>query len=172
MNYTERNTADNIEVVDGLLSLFDEYNLRMVNLGGGPILLTPAGQEIFSQHLRMDCAQRIASILGYLIEERAKEPIIEPITVVDFSTITTEDYDKSYIAGQAVWRTPNFVGIEGVWMAELEDYEVVDECGKKVIINEVQLSSGAFVSTHRGYGVRKVLLTPESVLSPKLPQTL
>lgn len=172
MSDTEHIPADKVEVIEVPPSLFDEHNLRMVDLGGGPVFLTPEGQGIFSQHIRMDQAQRIANTLGYLIQKRAEEPVTEPITVVDFDVGAMEGHDQLYIAGQAVRRTPNFLGIDGIWMSDLEDHKVFDEHGLEVTINEVQLPGGAFVSTHTGYGVCKVLLTPESVLVPELPQTL
>lgn len=131
------------------------------------MFLTPEGQGIFAAHIRMDKAQGLASYLGYLIQVRIERPLDQSVVVLDLGDRAEFDENQKWIAWQAVWRTPNFVGIDDLWMMDLEDHFVMDEQGREAKINEVELPGGNFVSTYLGSTSCRVLLTPESVLPAK-----
>ncbi|TAH32386.1 hypothetical protein EYC59_05945 [Candidatus Saccharibacteria bacterium] len=152
-------------------TLFDEYNLRLVDIGVGPVLLTSEGQSIFAGHIRMQRAQQIAGILGYLVHERMRQPVTENVVVFepDLSERPGEDahayHERLWMAGQAAKCTPDYIGL-GIDSFKLEDHQVVDENGHEVCeINEVPLPDGGFLSTHNGLRICKVLLSPHSILT-------
>jgi len=155
------------EVVEVKSSLYDDYNLRLVDLGGGPVFLTPDGQSIFGAHIRMDQAVRLASVVGSLIENRIESPLEAPVIVIDFGGREELNEDQSWIAKQAVWRVPNFVGDPDVFMVDLEKHSVTDEQGNEVTIREKALPEGGYVSTYLGRSSCRVMLTPESVIPEK-----
>lgn len=162
LELTPNNRAD---LVDHPRTLYDEYSLLLIDLGGGPVLLSPEQQNIFSGHIRMDRAQRLAGLLGYLIQDRVKTPLAEPVVVIDLGGREELNEDQKWIAWQAIWRTTNFVGVEDVFMVDLEKHLATDEQANQVEVRELELPNGGFVSTYLGSTTCKVLLTPESVLT-------